>query len=326
MNEIAPVLLIFFNRPDTLRIVFDKIKKVKPKKLYLAQDGPRNDNESDLINIMECRKIVENIDWNCQVYKKYEETNLGCGKGPAKAISWLFDNEEQGIVLEDDCIANESFFSFCTEMLEKYKEDERIFMITGCNLEVQSNYIDESYFFGYAGTNCGWASWRRIWKKMDYSCSWVSDKITVERIKNLIKCINKRASKKEIKIFKETNKLVNNNINISYWDAQFQSIRYLNHQLSIIPQKNLITNIGLGPTSTHAKFSKIPSKLYNKIGQIHTTYNEAYNLDIPLKHPMYVTENINYDCKIYNYLYPTLIKRIYYKFMSLLRKIFNFYK
>lgn len=155
MRKIAPVLLIFFNRPDTLKIVFEEIRKAKPQKLYLAQDGARENRVDDIENIQKCREVVKNVDWECEVFTNYSEKNCGCGRGPKKAIDWLFNSEKEGIILEDDCVPDSSFFTFCTEMLEKYREDERIFMITGCNSELQSRDVKESYFFGYAGTNWG---------------------------------------------------------------------------------------------------------------------------------------------------------------------------
>ena len=115
------VLLIFFNRPDCLAETFEQIRKAQPKKLYLAQDGPRANNDADAAGIASCRKIVGNIDWECEVHYNYSTENFGCGLGPYKAIEWAFQGEERLIVLEDDCVASQSFFRFCDEMLEKYK-------------------------------------------------------------------------------------------------------------------------------------------------------------------------------------------------------------
>ena len=319
MKKIAPILLIFFNRPDTLSLVFEQVRKVKPQKLYLAQDGARENYPKDAENIQKCREIVKNIDWECEVFTNYSEKNFGCGRGPQRAIDWLFDCEEEGIILEDDCVPDPSFFTFSTGMLERYREDKRIFLITGCNFELQSLDVKESYFFGYAGTNWGWATWRRNWLKMDYACSWVSDRALCKKIKYLISTVNKTAAKREVNCFIETNKLVNNGVNISYWDVQFQAIRYLNHQLSIIPQKNLITNIGLGMMSTHAQFAKTPKKEHSAIGKINACYNQRFNLGDNFIHPEYVVENIDYDKKLYEYLYPPLVGKLVKKILRLLK-------
>ena len=319
MSRIAPVLLIFFNRPDTLKYVFEEVRKAKPQKLYLAQDGARDDNPNDAENIQKCREIVSDIDWECEIFKNYSDKNCGCGRGPQRAIDWLFENEEEGIILEDDCIPDSSFFIFCTEMLKRYRNDERIFLITGCNSELQSLDIKESYFFGYAGTNWGWATWRRNWKKMDYACSWVSDKSICRNVEHLISTISKPAARSEMRKFIETNKLVAGEVNISYWDVQFQGIRYLNHQLSIIPQKNLITNIGLGVMSTHAQSAKIPRKEHSTIGKINACYNQRFSLGNNLIHPDYIVENIKYDKKMYNYLYPSFCAKLVKKISRMLR-------
>ncbi len=320
MEKIAPVLLIFFNRPDTLSMVFEQVRKAKPQKLYLAQDGARDAHPGDIDNIKKCREIVSNIDWECEVHSNYADKNYGCGRGPQRAINWLFENEEEGIVLEDDCIADISFFSFCSEMLERYRYDERVFLITGCNFELQSEDVQESYFFGYAGTNWGWATWKRNWIKMDYSCSWIRNKYIYDNVVTVTSRINKRAAKAEMKEFSRTNNLVNNNVSISYWDVQFQTIRYLNHQLSIIPQKNLVTNIGLGVASTHAQTAIIPKQEHTRIGEINFCYNKRFDLGTDLAHPQYMVENIRYDEKVYNALYPSLFVKIIRKILRVLKR------
>lgn len=319
MKQVAPILLIFFNRPDTLALVFEQVRNAKPAKLYLAQDGARDNRSDDIENIKKCREIVSNIDWDCNVICNYADKNNGCGRGPQRAIDWFFENEEEGIILEDDCVADPSFFIFCSEMLNKYRNDERVFLITGCNLELQSKNISESYFFGYSGTNWGWATWKRNWKKMDYACSWVKDDGLLTEVGYMISNINKRAARQELHNFKQTNKLVNAGANISYWDVQFQAIRYLNHQLSIIPQKNLITNIGLGATSTHAQTVAMPQKEHSKMGRINFCYNKRFALCEELIHPKYVVENINYDRKVYNALYPSYFVKVCKKLQSIIR-------
>lgn len=306
----TPVLLIFFNRPDVLSETFNAIRKVKPSKLYLAQDGAREGNEEDKEKIEQCKEIVEKIDWECQVFKRYSDSNQGCGKGPYNAINWIFQNEETAIIIEDDCVANQSFFRFCDEMLEKYFYDTRIFMITGCNFELQSKEVTSSYFFGYSGTNCGWASWKRNWLKMDYLCSWTQNQYIFDNLSKMLSYQKTSKGKQELKNFKETYKKIQNGENISYWDVQWQAVRYLEHQLSIIPSKNLITNIGLGPTSTHAKHKKIPTDFYSEIGKIHFCYNKSYDLDFPLIHPIYVQQNYKYDEAIDNKISPSLFKKL----------------
>ncbi len=319
MCEVA-VLLIFFNRPTVLVQTFEQIRKVKPKKLYLAQDGPRENNDSDWDNILKCRAIVENIDWECEVFRKYESENQGCGKGPYFAINWVFEREDSAIILEDDCIASESFFVFCEEMLIRYKNDERIFLITGCNSTLKTKTAG-SYFFGDSGTNWGWATWKRNWAMMDYQCSWAKDKTIIKDLKNhLTKRFGARKAKKEINWFLDTYNRLQKGENISYWDVQWQAVRYLNNQLSIIPSCNLITNIGLGEISTHAQKSRIPVKLYDEIGKTHFCYNQRYEIDFPLKHPKYMMKNIDYDKKMDRALYPSFIQRVFRKLKKIVQR------
>lgn len=315
------VLLIFFNRPDELKETFAAIRDAQPKRIYLAQDGAREDHPEDVNNILACRKIVENIDWDCQVFRRYSDVNQGCGRGPYHAINWVFEKEESAIILEDDCIASPSFFTFCDEMLERYWDDKRIFLITGCNFELVSQDVPYSYFFGHSGTNCGWATWKRNWALMDYECSWVKDRYVNENfMQYLNQLMIKRKARSEIESMHETNRRLAAGENLSYWDVQWQVIRHLNHQISIIPSKNLITNIGLGVTSTHAKDARVPDKYYEKIGDIHFCYNQRYNLEFPLRHPMTIQRNIEYDRKVDMKLYPPLYLRAWQRLRRIIKR------
>lgn len=310
MNTETPVLLIFFNRPDTLKETFAAIRDAKPTKLYLAQDGPRDGRKDDINAITECRKIVEKIDWECEVHRRYLTKNVGCGLGPYQAISWAFETEDRLIIMEDDCVASESFFHFCDEMLEKYEDDNRIFMITGCNMELQTRNVKASYFFGYSGTNWGWATWKRNWSMMDYECSFVDDNQVALFLPEFLRKLSGRKGKREWISFQDTAKRLHNGENISYWDVQWQSIRYLNHQLSIIPSKNLITNIGIGPTSTHAKMVDMADGYYSKVGKVNFNNNQRFELEFPLIHPDYIIQNVEYDRKIDKELDKPLFLRL----------------
>ena len=128
MSEKTGVAIIFFNRPNTLKRVFEAVCKAKPKNLFLVQDGSRGEEDEE--KIKKCREIVEKIDWDCNVYKNYSDVNLGCGKRPQTGISWVFEHVERAIILEDDCVPQNSFFHFCDELLEKYADDKRVLMIS----------------------------------------------------------------------------------------------------------------------------------------------------------------------------------------------------
>ena len=161
------VLFLIFNRPENTDKVFKKIKNVKPKKLYIAADGPRENNINDKVNCLKAREVINKIDWNGEVKTLFRDKNLGCKLAVSSAIDWFFENEEMGIILEDDCLPDPSFFYFCQELLQKYKDDKRVMMISGFNYLLNSLEIRESYFFSNYYPIWGWATWRRAWKLYD---------------------------------------------------------------------------------------------------------------------------------------------------------------
>jgi hypothetical protein len=163
----TPVLLIIFNRPDTTREVFGAIRKIRPKYLYIAGDGPRKDQEKDNELCRDARAITKQIDWDCDVHTLFQEHNLGCKRGVSTAITWFFENVERGIILEDDCIPDPSFFGFCENLLDRYRDDERVMMISGTNYFFDTIKIIESYFFSRWYIVWGWATWRRAWDLYD---------------------------------------------------------------------------------------------------------------------------------------------------------------
>lgn len=228
----AAVLVLTFNRLDYLKDVFDAIIKAKPPRLYLASDGARNNKEGEKEKIEEIRKwMLQQITWDCDVKTRFLERNSGgCGIGVSSAITWFFENEEQGIILEDDCVPSQSFFSFCEKMLNRYKNDEDIYSIVGYN---PAGSIESKYDYEFASiSHCwGWATWADRWKKF-----------TFDFPKEDVKIANNFSSKLEIqsywrKIFK-----IMEPINI--WDYQWNFCIAKYKGLTIYPVKNLISNIG----------------------------------------------------------------------------------
>ena len=136
----TPILFVIFNRPDTTKRVFESIRKIRPAKFYIAADGPRPTKEGESKLCEETRNITEDIDWPCEVHRKYSEQNLGCKKGVSSAITWFFDNVEEGVILEDDCLPDPSFFSFCEELLSKYRNTDKVKMISGDNFQFGKMY------------------------------------------------------------------------------------------------------------------------------------------------------------------------------------------
>lgn len=159
----TPILLIFFNRPTAFAQVFEKVREAKPKTLILAQDGARN--ERDHAGIQACRKIAESVDWNCEVIRDYSSENLGCGMKPFTAITNALQKFEKIIILEDDCIPSQSFFRYCDELLERYKNDDRIAYISGLNHFERWDCGDYDYFFSRAASIGAWATWQNRWMR-----------------------------------------------------------------------------------------------------------------------------------------------------------------
>lgn len=240
-NREIPVLLLVFNRPDTTELVFEEIKKAQPRKLYVASDGARNEKEAEKVALV--RAIVERVNWDCEVKTRFNENNLGCREAVSSAISWFFKNEEKGIVLEDDCLPSQSFFGFCSSMLEKYKNDDRIGHIGGANFQDGNIIGDGSYYYSRLTHVWGWAGWRRVWETYDVDMK-SFEHFNVMEFENL-------ASHAAYSQIWYRNLEATYKKEINTWDYQYAYCNLINNRLSIIPNVNLIKNIGFGPDATH---------------------------------------------------------------------------
>ena len=239
----SPILFLIFNRPNESQILFNAIREAKPKKLYVAADGPRNNGKDELI-CQETKNILNQIDWECELKTLFREKNLGCGKAVSSAITWFFENEAEGIILEDDCLPSLDFFRFCDTMLEKYREDERIGHICGCNFQDGLKRGNGSYYFSKLTHVWGWASWRRVWVKYDFQMCHLEKAIESDILSSLTS--NKHY--KEI-LYNAINKTKNGEINT--WDYQYLFLNQVNNHLSVIPNYNMISNIGFNSDGTH---------------------------------------------------------------------------
>lgn len=242
----TPILFLIFNRPDTTQIVFEEIRKQKPKYLYIAADGARANKEGEAEKCEHARKLVlDSIDWDCEVKTLFRDNNLGCGLAVSGAITWFFENVEQGIILEDDCLPNESFFGFCEEMLEKYKDDSSVMHIGGHSLGVHNqNKYKNKYFFSAYNHIWGWATWRRAWNLYQFKM----DNINLDIIeKQISKYFQTRA---EIEYWKNT---IKKSKDVDTWDYQWTLSIWLNNGKSILPTVNIVKNIGFGLDATHTK-------------------------------------------------------------------------
>lgn len=309
----VPVLLIFFTRPDTFNKVFERVKEARPAKLFLACDGPRTSHVHDIELICECKKIAENIDWECQVFKNYAEKNMGCGVRPQSAIAWAFKKVDRLIVLEDDCVPHKSFFPFMEEMLERFKDDERIGSVSGFNHFLDWECGEYSYFYTKVGPLAGaWGSWKRVWNMYDYTIKDIENPLIQQLIYNDI--TYKRAKRKKVELFKKTAKELQKDRNITYWDVQFSYLKLTQSLLSIVPKFSLASNIGLGIGSTHAKNAK------NSMPSIF--FAEEKDLIFPLNHPSFVICDHRYDNKVdQKWGFPNPIIKNFKRGLRLLKRI-----
>jgi hypothetical protein len=283
----TPILFIVFNRPDTTIKVFDSIRRAKPAKIYIAGDAPRPDNNEDKKNCALVREITSQIDWKCEVKTRFPEKNQGCGPGPFNAISWIFETEDRAIILEDDCVPAQSFFTYCDELLEKYKDDQRVWTISG------NNYYEEiklpnSYIFSNYGQSWGWATWKRCWQQIDMEMKNFLPFMSIGGFKNVM------YSKREVEYFDKFYSTIAKDKNLfsHVWDVQASFSIRSNRGLSIVPSKNLVKNIGL--QGTHS----------SEIGKYHNIpIDEAFAIE---NHPLFIIPYVPYDnyCFYKHYLLP----------------------
>jgi hypothetical protein len=274
----TPILLIVFNRPSETKIVFDQIKKIQPKKLYISADGPRRNISGEDEICKQVKFIFNQIDWDCEIMTLYNQDNLGCKIAVSRAIKWFFQNEEFGIVLEDDCVPDLSFFRFCEELLLKYRYDERIGIITGRNENFKFKK-QLSYDYSTSGSIWGWASWSRV---LDHYS--VNDSNILDNFKGNIY----EATVDRFERFRLYHQLKWTFCGfIDTWDYQLHGFLKLNSFLYIVPSENLIQNIGFNNQATHTT-SVNDNRANMKLNQ----------LSFPLNHPQFLFPNRNLSRKM----------------------------
>lgn len=283
----TPVLLIIFNRPNTTQQVFDRIRQVKPSRLYVAADGPRPHVATDAERSAETRKIIEQVDWDCEVKTLFRDQNLGCGVAPSSAITWFYEHEETGIILEDDCVPSKSFFWFCQELLERYKHDTRIMHISGNNyLNGWRHDNDYSYYFSNKVNSWGWATWRRAWQLYDFNIQTFPELENKGYLNGIF--LNKFEEAYRLSKLKETYTNIEKG---DVWDYQWEFTVYSNSGLCIVPEVNLVRNIGFGTDATHT------FNLHDKKAQI-----QEEEISFPLRHPKFVIRDIESDKRNFNHM------------------------
>jgi len=242
-----PILVMGFNRPHLLRQSIDRLRTIEPTRLYLAIDGPRHDRNGEEQLVHECRRVVDFIDWDCDVRTLFQDRNLGCGQGVSSAIDWFFENEEQGIILEDDILPDPSFFGFCSELLERYRDDDRVFAISGCNF-VPPDYQSEPdlpYRFTNVPHIWGWATWRRSWESYQLDIADWRDRLTT---RELWRAVDR--SLPGFVYWNSTFELLARK-QVDTWDGQLVLAAMEQSGLIANSNVNLIENLGFGPEATH---------------------------------------------------------------------------
>ena len=275
----TPVALIIFNRPDTTERVFDEIAKAKPSKLLVVGDGPLAGRNGEARKVAESRAIINKVDWPCEVLTNYSDVNLGCKIRVSSGIDWIFEQVEEAIILEDDCVPHQSFFRFCQELLAMYRYDSRIGMICGTNKAFSVKH-DTSYFYSRIPRIWGWASWRRVWNNYEVDFNGYTEHGYIYNLINSFKLT------KEGKHWVDVMEAVRKN-KVDTWDAQVLHMVFRQSYLSIFPSGNLVSNIGFRKDATHTT------------NFICEEANLKYiDIEFPLKHPTYFlpcyeADNIN---------------------------------
>jgi hypothetical protein len=287
----TPVLFLIFNRPDKSLEVFNAIRKARPEKLFVGADGPRPHKPDDVHLCQETRDLIKKVDWPCEVKTLFREKNLGCRKALSEAITWFFENVESGIILEDDCVPHQPFFKFCEEMLEKYKNDERMAMVSGSN---DLEEFGENYLLTKYGNISGWATWKRAWNLYDKNF----DNWTPEIRDQVSKWTGKKSMKELSYKFDEVK-----NGRVKSWGYIWLFTKLFHKQYTIAPSRNLVKNIGFDFSATHTRFNRKPGKRkafeefnFKILDEKDLKWNKEYD-------EIYVKENIsNITIKIKRYV------------------------
>ena len=273
----TPLLFLIFNRPDTTRAVFERIREMRPAQLFVAADGPRADKPDDSEKCRRAREIALKVDWPCEVKTLLRDRNLGCKVAVSSAIDWFFASVEQGIILEDDTLPDASFFPFCRELLIKYKDDGKVAMITADNFIGAAKPGSASYYFSKIPLIWGWAAWKRSWRAYDVSMASYPAFRAEGKIHSIWK--NDAVAAYWTRQFDEAYAG-----KIDTWDIQWAYALLANDMKSIAPALNLATNIGFGADATHTKNTKSGSAGMN-----------ALSMNFPLIHPENMDLNIRAD-------------------------------
>lgn len=304
----TPVAFIIFNRPDTTERVFAEIAKAKPTKLLVVADGARANKAGEAEKVAATRAIIQRVDWECEVLTNFSDNNLGCKNRVSSGVDWIFQLVEEAIILEDDCLPDPTFFRFCQEMLERYRHDQRIGMISGDNFQFGNRRNSDSYYFSKYVHIWGWATWRDRWQA---SYDVEMKKWPLIRDGNWL--VDMLGNKEEVSrwntVFEQTHVG-----KIDTWDYQWMFAIWLEGYINIIPNINLISNIGFGADATHT------------IALNHLANIPIYKMTFPLVHPVGVFKNTQADFFTYQRcINDTYCRSLFTKLYNYFLSLFNFY-
>lgn len=280
------ILLLGFNRPDLAEQVLAKIRVFQPEQLFLAVDGPRKDCPDDATQCRKMQLLVNRVDWPCEINTLFRDENLGCRRAVSGAITWFFDHVEEGLILEDDCIPDHSFFYYCSDLLKRYRDTSRVMCISGSNFQQGQLRGNGSYYFSIYNHCWGWASWRRAWNLYD-------DKMTDWRrlsesgqLSQMLGPVGASAWQRRFDSVKRKT--------VDSWAYTWTYSCWVHHGLTALPNRNLTTNIGFDERATHTRSS------INTLGN-----RPLQSLDLPLTHPPNVERDVAADQFTQRHLFQT---------------------
>lgn len=286
-----PILFLLFNRPDTTEQVFQAIRVIQPKRLYVGADGPRPSKNGEKLLCEKTREVIKKIDWKCEVRTLFRDSNLGCKEAVSGAINWFFEQEEWGVILEDDCLPHPTFFEYCRELLIKYKENEKVMLIGGQHFLSKNHVPNESYYFSQYPHIWGWASWRRAWKKYDKEMVLLDDFLKIKLNNSFISKAQRKHIERQLKLVKSGK--------LNTWDYQWLFSILNSDGYAVTPSKNLVINLGFRNQSTHTFLKDSKREVF-----------QLESLNFPLVHPKNSRINYNADLITFNNVYSKNVFRI----------------
>jgi hypothetical protein len=303
----TPVVFIIFKRPDTTEKVFEAIRRVKPPKLLVVADGPRAEQPSEVEKCSATRAIIDRVDWDCEVLKNYSETNLGCMQRVSSGLDWVFKTVPEAIILEDDCLPDATFFRFCEELLERYRDDERVMTVCGVNFQFGRRINEYSYYYSIYHDCWGWATWRRAWKYYDIEMKLWPKLRDTSFLKD--KLLDARSGK-----YWGDNFQAAYDKNVDTWFYRWLFSCWIQNGMGIFPQENLVSNIGVGIEATNTKIAER--------WEYANMSRQAINF--PLNHPPFMFPDLKADKFVQKTRFESsLFRKVQKKVNKLSKKYFK---